>query len=150
MTDPISEKRNADLGIYGGYATGDSEDLSGIDWFDALQEPTVDTRNDPLAAFVMARVIELELEPRGEVKAVYDEVGGPMAHRYAKHVRRDCVVFRRIVVRYMEAREALDAAEHPAGRSALGLLHGGISEAMREIACRWSDHREFHDEWRLG
>lgn len=146
MSD-LNDRMNAKIGAYG----PDTSDLpDGTDIFERTQEPRLTPTDDPLARFVIARIIELELEPRGEVMAVYDEPAGPMAHRYAKHVRADCVVFRRIVLRYLDARQALDAAEHPARRSALGLFHAGISEVMREVACRWADHREFDEDWRLG
>lgn len=143
----MSDQRNARLGIYGGHSDG-TENL-GLDRFENLQEPKIDPGQDPLARFVVARIIEAELEPRGEVMAAYDHPAGPIAYRYAKGVRADMVAFRRIVQRYVEASEALDAAEHPAKRSALGLFHAGISEAMREVACRWSAHPDFDQAWSI-
>lgn len=133
MTDDEVSRMNARIGAYASSSDG-TENL-GIDWFEHLQLPMVHTRNDPLATFVMARVRELETEPRGEIKAAYDEPAGPMAHRYAKHVRRDCIVFRQIVAEYL-------ADEDEVRRWAFGV-------AVKRIANRWSDHREFDETWRL-
>jgi hypothetical protein len=147
VTDDDVSRMNARIGAYAG--TGKPELPDGIDWFEHLQKPDLPKTSDPLARFVTARIIEAETEPRSEIRPLYDQPGGAMAHRYAKHVRADCVVFRRITMWYLRARQELDEAEHPAARSALGLKHAGISEAMREVACRWSDHREFDEAWRL-
>jgi hypothetical protein len=83
---------------------------AGLDDFRAKQEPRVDPVDD-LSRFVLDRIRDAETEPAIEVMAVYDQPAGPMAHRYAGHVRRDCVVFRQIVAMYLAA-----AAEDEAGR----------------------------------
>lgn len=133
MSDDDVSRMNARIGAYASSSDG-TENL-GIDWFEHLQLPMVHTHNDPLATFVMARVRELETEPRGEIKTAYDQAAGPMAHRYAKHVRRDCIVFRHIVLLYLEFLGDVDA--------------GAVAEdALLAVANRWSDHREFRDEWR--
>lgn len=138
--------RNAELGIYGGFSDGTTMD--GLDRFEHLQKPDV-TPVDDLSRFVLARIVEAELEPRGEIMAAYDQQpAGPMAHRYAKHVRRDMVVFRRILVRYCEVRRRWESADGYI-RTGEDPLHGALAEAVRCIAMRWSDHHEFHDEWRL-
>lgn len=126
---------NARLGVYGGFSSGHSND--GLDRFENFQEPKVDHRGDPLAKFVMARIQEAELEPRGEVIAAYDQPAGPMAHRYAKHVRRDCIVFRKIVAQYLDA--------HPDTHDKRTL-----TLVVQAIAERWSDHPDFRGEWRLA
>jgi hypothetical protein len=124
--------RNARLGIYGGSTNAPHPD--GTDTFQSLQEPKVDPVDD-LSRFVMARIRELELEPRGEVMALYDEPGGAMAHRYAKHVRKDCVVFRRIAQVYLDYASDVDA--------------GSVAEsAMLAVANRWADHPDFDPDWR--
>jgi hypothetical protein len=130
-----NDRMNAKIGAYG----PDTSDLpDGTDTFQATQEPALPATDDPLARFVIARIIELELEPRGEVMAVYDEPAGPMAHRYAKHVRADCVVFRRQVAEYLR--------EVSAG---LECAHGTRLMVMI-IANRWSERREFDEDWRLA
>lgn len=147
MTDEIS-RMNARIGAYA--SRSDGTDGLGIDWFEHTQQPDLPKTSDPLARFVISRIIELETEPRNEVKAVYDEVGGPMAHRYAKHVRRDCVVFRRQVLAYLQAKARSEAWEDnrddPAELSGIVV---GLRRALLQVANRWSDHREFRDEWRL-
>jgi hypothetical protein len=129
MTDP-SDKVNARLGIYGGHSTGESW----RDNFRSLQQPRIDPGDDPLAKFVTARIIELETEPRGEIDAVYDLPAGPVAYRYAKHVRADCVAFRQIVALYVEP------CASPSAKRAL-------RDAVLAVANRWADHREFQTEW---
>ena len=122
-----SDKVNASLGIYGGFTQETGLD-AGIDRFEHMQEPDF-AWVDEITKFIKARIIEAELEPRGEVLAMYDEPAGAMAHRYAKKVRADMVTFRRIVL--------------------LHCVHGDLHDAVRAIAGRWSDHHEFRDEWRL-
>lgn len=140
----MSDEINAGLGIYGGFNDPASDD--GIDWFEHLQKPDLPKTSDPLARFVISRIIELETEPRSEVKAVYDEVGGPMAHRYAKHVRKDCVAFRKIVAAYLAEVDRVREDREQVGVSARGY---GIRVALRAIAERWADHREYNERWRL-
>lgn len=124
-----SDKINARMGIYGGFSKETGLD-AGIDRFETYQEPAVRPGDDPLLQFVVARIQEAEIEPRNEVLRVYDQApAGPMAHRYAKHVRRDMVAFRKILVRHLE--------------------HHDLHDAVRAIAERWEDHHLFRDEWRL-
>lgn len=131
MSDETS-RMNARIGAYAG--TGKPPLPDGIDWFEHLQEPTLPKTSDPLARFVISRIIELETEPRNEIRPLYDQPGGAMAHRYAKHVRADCVVFRQIVAAYLGATHT--------GRP-------GLHAALLLVANRWSEHREFDDAWRL-
>jgi hypothetical protein len=135
MSDPTSDKVNASLGIYGGF-TESTADNDGLDRFERTQEPKLPPTSDPLARFVIARIIEAETEPRGEVIAAYDLPAGPMAHRYAKHVRRDMVVFRRIVELYLYYASDVDAGSV-------------IESAMLAVANRWSDHRDFAPAWSI-
>lgn len=157
MTDDQQARINAGLGIYGG--TGPSlNSTTGIDWFEHTQEPHIETGGDPLARFVLARIIELELEPRGEIKPLYDQPGGAMAHRYAKHIRTDCVVFRQIVAEYLAAmqRHAKCMEQIDSGGPVdedLSFVHGadrGLYLAVLAVANRWLDHREFQPEWTLA
>jgi hypothetical protein len=110
---------------------------AGVDDFRSKQEPRVEPGDDPLARFVVERIRDAETEPALEVMAVYDKQAGPMAHRYAGHVRRDCVAFRRIVSLYLEP------SASPSAKRAL-------RSAMLAVANRWSDHHDFRDEWRLA
>lgn len=129
----MTDHQNARLGVYGGHSDG-TENL-GLDRFERTQEPKLPPTSDPLARFVIARIIEAETEPRGEVIAAYDLPAGPMAHRYAKGVRRDMVVFRRIVADFLATTDAKRVV--------------GLHVALVAIANRWSDHPEFRDYWRL-
>jgi len=65
---------------------------TGLDQFTARQQPDVHPVDD-LSRFVMDRIIATEAEPKTEVPQVYGQPAGPIAHRYAKAVRRDMVVF---------------------------------------------------------
>jgi hypothetical protein len=143
----MSDEMNARLGVYGGSTNAPLPD--GTDTFQSLQEPKVDPVDD-LSRFVMARIRELELEPRGEVMAVYDQPAGPMAHRYAKHVRRDCVVYRRIVAAYCTAKTGVPEIEDEEDGKAAWDRMIGLRIAVKTVANRWSDHHEFRDEWRLA
>jgi hypothetical protein len=121
---------------------------AGLDDFRAKQEPRPDPVDD-LSRFVLDRIRDQETEPAIEVMAVYDQPAGPMAHRYAGHVRRDCVVFRRIVAEYcaeMTARKA----EHPDPKVGAFDRARGLRYAVRAVACRWSGHAEFQSEWSLA
>ena len=141
-----NDRMNAKIGAYG----PDTSDLpDGTDTFQATQEPALPATDDPLARFVIARIIELELEPRGEVMAVYDEPAGPMAHRYAKHVRADCVVFRLIVVEYCEWMAERDAARQHGAGDLWAAYRDGLLGSVTAIANRWDDHHDFQDGWRL-
>lgn len=143
-----SDKVNASLGIYGGF-TESTADNDGLDRFERTQEPKLPPTSDPLARFVIARIIEAETEPRGEVIAAYDLPAGPMAHRYAKGVRRDMVVFRRVVAAYLAwLTEECEAKEN--GASDLWTAHrNGLWVALLATANRWADHPEFDERWRL-
>lgn len=143
-----ADKINARMGIYGGFTKETGLD-AGIDRFETYQEPAVKPGDDPLVQFVVARIQEAEIEPRNEVLRVYDQApAGPMAHRYAKHVRRDMVVFRKIVVAYLDAaakdQQATDSYAHDYWQD-FGL---GLRAAVLAIADRWSDHHEFREQWR--
>lgn len=140
----MTDHQNARLGVYGGHSDG-TENL-GLDRFERTQEPKLTPTSDPLARFVIARIIEAETEPRGEVIAAYDLPAEAMAHRYAKGVRRDMVVFRRIVAEYLAEVERVRANREEAGASARGY---GIRVAVRALAERWSDHPEFDKRWEL-
>jgi hypothetical protein len=146
-----SEKVNAGLGIYGGFTKETGLD-AGIDRFEGFQEPKVDPGGDSLARFVIARIREAELEPRNEVLRVYDQApAGPMAHRYAKAMRRDMVTFRRIVERYLFARlEMTRAGTDHGSRIKANATLAAWEWSMFIIANRWSDHHEFRAEWRLA
>ena len=71
---------------------------SGHDDFRAKQEPQFEPVDD-LSRFVADRIREAETEP---VADQMEPNGQPMAYRYAKHVRDDCVVFRRIAAWYCD------------------------------------------------
>jgi hypothetical protein len=122
---------------------------AGLDDFRAKQEPRV-TPVDDLSRFVLDRIRDAETEPAIEVMAVYDQPAGPMAHRYAGHVRRDCVAFRRIVAEYCEWMADRDAArQHGAGE--LWAAHrDGLLGSVTAIANRWADHPDMRDDWRLA
>jgi hypothetical protein len=148
VTDDEISRMNARIGAYASRSDG-TENL-GIDWFEHLQKPDLPKTSDPLARFVISRIIELETEPRGEIKAAYDEPAGPMAHRYAKHVRRDCIVFRQIVLAYLQAHDRAETCEEDHDDSAeLSGVMIGLRQAVLAVANRWSDHREFDPGWRL-
>ena len=83
------------------------------------------------------RIRDAESEPAIEVMAVYDQPAGPMAHRYAGHVRRDCVVYRKVVALYLEP------SASPSAKRAL-------RAAVVSIAERWDNHPEFDDRWRMA
>lgn len=146
MTNDEVSRMNARIGAYAG--TGQPDLPDGIDWFEHLQKPDLPKTSDLLARFVTARIIEAETEPRSEIRPLYDEPGGAMAHRYAKHVRADCVVFRQIVAEYCtelaEQTEAFPDHGITAFARAMGLRY-----AVLAVANRWSDHRDFEPEWRL-
>lgn len=147
MSNDDSNRVNARLGIYGGRGVG--MPLDGIDWFEQLQEPEVDPGDDPLAGFVLSRIIELELEPRGEIKPLYDQPGGSMAHRYAKHVRRDCIVFRKQLAQYLEIKAALAESTDPGENRLLAGCMLAATSMLTAIAERWDDHRDFQAEWSM-
>jgi hypothetical protein len=115
------------------------------DRFERLQEPTIDPAGDPLLAFINARIIELETAPRFDLTdELHDTPGGAIAQRYAEHLRKDCVAFRRIVVQYVEAGRIDEGdVEYEAGRQRQAEL------AVMAIANRWADHPDFRDEWRI-
>lgn len=143
MTDP-----NARIGAYAD-ATG-LELPDGTDTFQHLQKPDLHPAGDPLAQFVKARIIDAETEPRHEFPRVYGLEAGPIAHRYAKQVRRDCVAFRRIVERYLLAR--LDMATAGSDRGSRLVANAQLAAwewSMFILANRWSDHPDFRDEWRV-
>lgn len=138
------DRMNAKIGAYG----PDTSDLpDGTDTFERLQEPDF-TPVDGLSRFVRSRIIELELEPRGEVAVVYDEVGGPMAYRYARHMRADCVVFRRIAVQYLDAAGKYRESSGKTLVYATAAVNQAIA-AMYLVANRWSDHPDFNEAWRI-
>lgn len=143
MTDP-----NARIGAYADATGIDLPD--GTDTFQHLQKPDLHPAGDPLATFVKARIIDLELEPRHEFPRVYGLQAGPIAHRYAKHVRADCVVFRRIVERYLETKAAAVEIEDEEDGLAAWHRRVGLFVALTAIANRWADHPEFRDGWRLA
>lgn len=112
------------------------------DDFTGRQLPVV-TPVDDLSRFVMARIMHAESEPQHEVPQSYDRQAGPMAHRYAGHVRRDMVAFRRIAELYCEARWTNYDDGYQQGASAY------MESAMLILANRFSDHPDFREEWRL-
>lgn len=127
-----------DLGIN---QTGPSGDGPWFDTFQRRQEPEIPRTNDPLVKFVADRIRELENEPTADFPALYSQAAGPAAHRYAAHVRQDCVVFRTIVNQYIEA-HALTAYEgYDTGTQCQA------EAAVRAIAARWSKHRDYREEW---
>lgn len=136
MTDP-----NARIGAYAD-ATG-IELPDGTDTFQHLQKPDLRSGGDPLVAFVIARIIDLETEPRQEFPRVYALAAGPIAHRYAKHVRDDCVVFRQIVAAYLKA---LAITEGPDAQQAR-IEAAALRRAVMAIAERWWHHPTFRDDW---
>lgn len=144
----MSDEVNARMGIYGGFGSSGQLDES-TDRFEDLQQPEVNAGSDPLASFVMRRVVELELEPRGEVIAAYDKPAGPMAHRYAKHVRRDCVVFRKQVAQYLVIKAEYEQATDEGERQILSGCVLAAAGALSAIAERWDDHPEFQPDWSM-
>lgn len=143
-----ADRVNARMGIYGGFTKETGLD-AGIDRFEHTQEPDF-TPVDDLSRFVRARIIEAEIEPRSEVIAMYDEPAGAMAHRYAKHVRQDCVVFRQIVAAYLDSLLKAQEAEDTYGHDYWEDVAQGLRTAVLAIANRWSDHHEFLPEWSVG
>ena len=110
---------------------------SGADDFRGKQLPAFEPVDD-LSRFVLDRIREAETEP------VADQVephGHPTGYRYAKHVRDDCVAFRKITNRYVIA----------CGKSGDDWVWVavGLRWAVKEIANRWSGHHEFQELWRL-
>lgn len=103
---------------------------SGHDDFRAKQEPQFEPVDD-LSQFVADRIREAETEP------VADQVepnGQPMAYRYAKHVRRDMVAFRKILTTYAEHHNDVETG-------------GVIGFVVLAIANRWDDHHDFERGW---
>lgn len=102
---------------------------------------------DDLSRFVMDRISFTESEPQFDVPQAYRQPAGPIAHRYAQGVRRDMVVFRRIVAEYCRF---VDEVEKPVGRMD---WYEGQREALRgavvALASRFADHPDMRDEWRL-
>jgi hypothetical protein len=116
---------------------------SGADDFRAKQLPAFEPVDD-LSRFVLDRIREAETEP------VADQVepnGQPMAYRYAKHVRRDMVAFRRIAAEYCDL--FTDAQNGPTWSELYAALLDGIKGAMTVVANRWDDHHDFQEEWRV-
>lgn len=111
---------------------------SGRDDFSARQQPDVRPVDD-LSRFVMDRIRSAESEPRTEVPQVYNQPVGPMAHRYAANMRRDMVVFRRIVAQYVEADSLPEQVE----------VRGALEQVVKAIAMRFAEHPDFREEWRV-
>lgn len=132
-----SDEVNARLGIYGGFA-GDPLP-SGHDRFDQRQEPHIQPIDD-LSKFVTARIIEAETEPRTDAIDPHASLGDAIAYRYARYVRADCVVYRQIVVTYVDAMQSDLTYE----------VRTALRWPVLMIANRWADHPEFRDEWRLA
>lgn len=129
----MSDDQNARIGAYAG--AGGRELPDGHDRFLKTQKPDV-TPVDDLSRFVLLRIMELELEPRGEI----DPLKNPeqaMAYRYARHVRRDCVAFRRILATYAEFVNEVGFLEQ----------REAYTSPVLAIANRWADHYDFRAEW---
>lgn len=124
---------NAGIGAYAG--AGGPELPDGHDRFLKTQKPAIQSV-DALSGFTLFRIMNLELEPRGEIDP-FKNPEQAMAYRYAGHVRRDCVAFRRIVERYVLAVQAGDDVVE-------------LTAVMLIIANRWSDQQDFREEWRLA
>ena len=121
---------------------------AGIDDFRGKQLPEF-TPVDDLSRFVLDRIREAETEPVADmIPERHDEQ--PVAYRYAKNIREDCIAFRRIAAAYCEAKAEWESCDSQAGRHDRGLFSAGLAEAVREIARRWSGHADFRDEWRLA
>jgi hypothetical protein len=140
--------QNARLGFYGGQGTSsDTTTVDGLDTFDHLQQPDFDPVDD-LSRFVKRRIVEAELEPRGEVRAAYDQSpAGPMAHRYASHVRRDMVAFRRIAAEYCGVYLEAQAATKPEDALVWQAYLTGTKGSMTAVANRWASHPDFYPGW---
>ena len=109
---------------------------AGVDDFRAKLEPRF-TPVDDLSRFVADRIRDLETEPVVDGVDPLKSPGDAAAYRYAKHVRDDCVVFRKIVAQYVEP------SASPSAKRALRL-------AVVSLAERWSDHHDFQESWRLS
>jgi hypothetical protein len=96
---------------------------------------------------VLDSIYDQETEPRIEGLASYSEPAGPMAHRYAAKVRADCVAFRRIVLLYVEAMAAVEAADNPPDREAAEERALGLRLAVSAVAARWSNRHGYKVEW---
>ncbi|MFG1621166.1 DUF6221 family protein [Kribbella sp. NPDC049227] len=70
-----------------------------------------------------------------------------MAHRYAAKVRADCGAFRRIVLLYVEATAAVEAADNQPDREAAEERALGLRMALCALAARWSNRHGYKDEW---
>ena len=103
-----------------------------------LQEPKIFPGGDPLVEFVHQRIIAAESEPRSEMPMLRDQPAGAAAERYALEVRRDMLVFRGIVVAYLDERARLWSTRGD-----------GLRVAVLAIANRWAEHPDFQDEWQL-
>jgi hypothetical protein len=122
---------------------------SGLDQFTADQQP--DPRPvDDLSRFVMSRIRFAESEPAVDmVPKSYSRPGGAMTHRYAGNVRRDMVVFRRIVQLYVESLADDDSDPYAKGDGYQAGARSYMEETMLVLANRFADHPDFRDEWRL-
>lgn len=121
----------------------------GRDDFRGRQEPAVKPIDD-LSAFVMNRIRYTENEPVIDmVPKFYDQSMGPVAYRYAGHVRTAMVSFRRVVALYVEAMAALDAAEDEDEHNEQGARALGLRQAVAALAMRWSDDPGFQEEWKV-
>lgn len=118
------------------------------DDFRAMQKPDV-RPVDELSAFVYARILATELEPRSEVPQVYNQPVGPMAHRYAAAVRRDMVAFRRILAEYCDWVVEEEAAKQHDAWDLWAAHRDGLLGSVTVLANRWADHPDFRDGWRL-
>ena len=121
---------------------------SGHDDFRAKQQPDVRPVDD-LSRFVLDRIREAETEPVVDgIPKLAAQSREVMAHRYAGHVRRDMVAFRRIVAGYCAAKEQLPDADGDEETCPSGQMMG-FWMAVLAIACRFDDHPDFKAEWRL-
>jgi hypothetical protein len=115
------------------------------DRFERLQKPTINPAGDPLAEFVSARIIEAETAPRFDLTdELHDTPGGAIAQRYAEHLRRDCVAFRRIVVAYLDVK-----AEREENAADLSGQVSGLRLAVEAIATHWAEHPDFQAGWKI-
>lgn len=120
---------------------------SGLDQFTGHQEPNPKPVDD-LSRFVLDRIRFAEAEPAADmVPKFYSQPAGAMAHRYAGHVRRDMVAFRRIVAEYCTELAEQTAAFPDHGVEAFARAMG-LRYAVVALANRWSDHPDFVPEWR--
>lgn len=119
------------------------------DDFTGRQLPDV-TAVDDLSRFVMDRIVHAESEPQHEVPQSYNQPAGPMAHRYAGHVRRDMVAFRKIVAQYVVVHSDYEAETDPNRRYMLAGCALVAAGAMSALAERWADHPDFRDSWSIA